>query len=132
VGCVVAAVGYDLAPQYKCPVQVEQAYAALRWLAGNAACLGMRADRISVGGTSSGGAFATAVALMARDGTILDVYGQRDGRHPAAAYAEPLPSPLGRHRYRHGHEPFPPPHAGTTRRRQMLGPPESLIKHVSG
>jgi acetyl esterase/lipase len=104
-GCVVAAVGYHLAPQHKYPVQVEQACAALRWLAQNAAGLGVRADRISVGGTSSGGALATAVALMARDGTILDVYAQRDGRHPAAAYAEPLPSPLGRHRYRHGHEP---------------------------
>ncbi len=66
-GCVVAAVDYDLAPQHKYPVQVEQAYAALRWLAANAADLGVRADRISVGGTSSGGALAAAVALMARD-----------------------------------------------------------------
>jgi acetyl esterase len=66
-GCVVAAVDYDLAPQHKYPVQVEQAYAALRWLAGNAADLGVRADRISVGGTSSDGALAAVVALMARD-----------------------------------------------------------------
>jgi acetyl esterase len=66
-GCVVAAVDYDLAPQSKYPVQVEQAYAALRWLAGNAADLGVRADRLSVGETSAGGSLAAAVALMARD-----------------------------------------------------------------
>jgi alpha/beta hydrolase fold len=53
-GCVVAAVDYDLAPQSKYPVQVEQAYAALRWLAANAADLGVRADRLSVGGTAAG------------------------------------------------------------------------------
>jgi acetyl esterase len=66
-GCVVAAVDYDLAPQHKYPVQVEQAYAALRWLAANAPDLGVRADRLSVGGTSAGGSLAAAVALMARD-----------------------------------------------------------------
>jgi acetyl esterase len=57
----------DLAPQHKYPVRVEQAYAALRWLAGNAVDLGVRADRLSVGGTSAGGCLAAAVALMARD-----------------------------------------------------------------
>ena len=67
VAAWVAAVDDDLAPQHKYPVQVEQAYAALRWLAGNAAGLGVRADRISVGGTSFGGALAAAVALTARD-----------------------------------------------------------------
>jgi acetyl esterase len=67
-GCVVAAVDYDLAPQHKYPIPVERAYAALRWLARNAPDRGVRADRLSVGGTSAGGSLAAAVALMRATG----------------------------------------------------------------
>ena len=66
-GCVVASVDYRLAPEWRYPVAVEDAYAALRWLVANAAALGIDARRVAVGGDSAGGNLSTVAALMARD-----------------------------------------------------------------
>jgi acetyl esterase len=61
------AVDYALAPEHRYPTQIEQGYAALRWLVEHADELGVNPDRIGINGTSSGGNIAAAVTLLNRD-----------------------------------------------------------------
>lgn len=65
--CAVFAVEYRLAPEYPFPVAVGDVCAALTWIAGNAATLGIDPGIISIGGTSAGGNLAAAATLQARD-----------------------------------------------------------------
>ncbi len=67
LGCLVASVEYRLAPEHPFPAPMKDCYAGLSWLAGNAAELGIIAERIVVGGASAGGGLAAGLALMARD-----------------------------------------------------------------
>jgi acetyl esterase/lipase len=67
LGIAVAAVAYRLAPRHPFPCAIEDCYAGLKWLHAEAEALGLRADRLFVGGASAGGGLAAGLAMLARD-----------------------------------------------------------------
>jgi len=64
---VVVNVNYRHSPEFKFPVAVNDAYAALRWVAENAAELGIDPNRIVLSGDSAGGNLTIVTCLMARE-----------------------------------------------------------------
>jgi len=65
-GATVVFVDYTLAPEAGYPVQNEQAYAVLEYIAENASKLNFDASRIAVAGDCAGGNIAAAVTLLAK------------------------------------------------------------------
>ncbi|OMI33052.1 alpha/beta hydrolase [Streptomyces sparsogenes] len=57
---------YDLSPEARYPVAIEQNYAVARWVVTDGASKGLDASRIAVAGDSVGGNMAAALTLMAK------------------------------------------------------------------
>ena len=64
---LVVSSGYRKAPEHAHPAQVDDCYAALRWMTDKAASLDFDAGRLAIFGGSAGGNLALATALKARD-----------------------------------------------------------------
>lgn len=73
---IVVSVDYRLAPVHPYPAAVDDAYAALEWVAENAAKLEADPEALFVGGDSAGGNLAAAVSLRARDAGGPAISGQ--------------------------------------------------------
>ncbi|MBW8799414.1 MAG: alpha/beta hydrolase [Streptomyces sp.] len=57
---------YDLSPEARYPVAIEQNYAVARWVVEQGSAKGLDAGRIAVAGDSVGGNMAAALTLMAK------------------------------------------------------------------
>jgi acetyl esterase len=98
--CAVASVSYRRAPEHPFPAGLEDCYAATAWVAATARELGLDPARVAVGGASSGGNLAAAVAQLARKRGgpqivfQLLVYPPVDHRAATGSAAEPRERPF--------------------------------------
>lgn len=75
-GVVCFSIEYRLAPEHKFPTGLEDSYAAIQYVTAHAGEYGVDPGRISVGGDSSGGNYAAALCLMARDRGDVKLFSQ--------------------------------------------------------
>ncbi len=75
-GCLIVSVNYRHAPEHRFPAAPEDGFAAVRWIAENAASLGGLPGPLSVAGWSAGGNIAAIVCQMARDAGGPAIAGQ--------------------------------------------------------
>jgi cation diffusion facilitator CzcD-associated flavoprotein CzcO/acetyl esterase/lipase len=73
---VVVSVDYRHAPEARFPAAVDDGFAAVRWIAANAATLGGIPGKLAVCGWSAGGNIAAVVCQMARDAGGPAIAGQ--------------------------------------------------------
>jgi acetyl esterase/lipase len=66
-GAAVVFPEYDLSPEARYPVAIEQNYAVARWIVSEGAARGLDAGRIAVVGDSVGGNMSAALTLMAKE-----------------------------------------------------------------
>ncbi|MFI9273146.1 alpha/beta hydrolase [Kitasatospora sp. NPDC052896] len=66
-GAAVVFPEYDLSPEARYPVAIEQNYAVARWIVADGASRGLDAGRLAVAGDSVGGNMAAALTLMAKE-----------------------------------------------------------------
>lgn len=76
LGIRVLTIDYRLAPEHPHPAPFDDCYAGLVWMVEHAESLGIRPDRIIVGGASAGGGLAAAVTIAARDRNGPRIRGQ--------------------------------------------------------
>jgi acetyl esterase/lipase len=67
VGAAVVFPEYDLSPEARYPVAIEQNFTVARWVVTDGAAKGLDATRIAVAGDSVGGNMSAALTLMAKD-----------------------------------------------------------------
>jgi len=75
-GATVIAVDYALAPERRYPAAVDDAYAAMVWIADEAERLGIDVGRIAVAGDSAGGGLAAVMTLRCREERWPKLVGQ--------------------------------------------------------
>jgi acetyl esterase/lipase/cation diffusion facilitator CzcD-associated flavoprotein CzcO len=75
-GAVVVSVNYRHAPEDRFPAAVDDAFAAVQWIAANAAGLGGIPGQLAVAGWSAGGNLAAVTCQLARDAGGPDIISQ--------------------------------------------------------
>jgi acetyl esterase len=66
-GCAVVSVDYRLAPEFRFPTAVDDAWDAAQWVAKHGSDLGVDGSRLALGGDSAGGTLAAVCSIYARD-----------------------------------------------------------------
>lgn len=66
-GAAAVFVEYTPIPDAVFPIQIEQSYAAAKWVAAHGAEIGVDGNRLAVAGNSVGGGMSAALTLMAKD-----------------------------------------------------------------
>ena len=90
--CMVIAIDYRLAPEHPAPAASEDISYAVRWIAENAATLGIDAQKMAICGDSAGGGLTAVATVFAREASIplrlqVLLYPSIDNRTDPPAYS---------------------------------------------